>query len=307
MQAGSPLAALCAALLIAAAVAQQPQSPSRPRPRYELALALQRVDATLECLKAAQQNAAAAMRLAQDAEQHAKEAEIEAVVKAAAELQQQLDALAAAVNAATSERTTLLQRLREKAAAEAPASLLEDGSPQRNAITAATRLPSLQDAENALAKLEARFAGDDFRTDPEHELLLALTRYRLADVLRQRASAVIRAKGGGQEAEALLQRAIRKYGDVLTVPDVEDSGEGSSLHAAALRRVVQLHATLGEGYRQKAAQQPGVRANTDAVKLHREAAEQAFERIKRQFPDAVLPNGQRVVDVVRDDVARLGN
>src|SRR5262249_9373980 len=159
----------------------------------------------------------AAMRLAQDAEQHAKEAEIEAVVKAAAELQKQVDALMAAVDAATAERTALLQQLREKAAAEAPASPLKEGSTQRDANLPATKLPSLQDAENALVQLEARFAGDDFRTDPDHETLLALTRYRLADVLRQRASALIHAKGGGHDAEALLQRAIRKYGDVLTV------------------------------------------------------------------------------------------
>jgi hypothetical protein len=172
-------------------------------------------------------------------------------------------------------------------------------------ILATPKLPSLGDVEAALVAIEAEQLTDKWKKNPAAEPLLGLTRYRLADTLRQESTVEIGQKNNSRAAEKLMLRACTKFNDVLSTVDSPNSGEGSSLHAVALRRVVQIQATLYDGYRQMLAQQPSSQAFADSARKYREASTQAFEKLRRLHPDATMPDGSSVVEVAREDARRV--
>jgi hypothetical protein len=271
--------------LSAAVVAQTPAP--QPRPRFELAKALQQVDMLLQQAKALEEAADRARALAKAAETQAKQAEVEPIVKGAAALQEKLDA----VRAALLPQLGALQELRTRLAEEAPDSLVAE-DPVRAQVLAAIRLPSPVDGEAALVKLEPQVGVE----------WVGLVRFETAEMIRQQATAAIKANNM-HKAEDLLLRACRKFNDVLAVADCTDSSEGSSLHAIATRRVVLIQNQLYAAYRELSEKQPGAHAYADAAKKYRTAAEEAFQRLRRAYPDATMPDGQRVVDVTRAEVS----
>lgn len=267
----------------------------------QLAKAVQHLDVLLDQVRIAQDSVRIALEQARQAEIKAKAADLERATRITAELLVQLDGLSAAINT----HFDRLRELRAKAADEVPPSMVDDLAPLRERIMATAGAQTLAEAEAALAGMEKDLSADDMRNKPGIDELLGLARYRLADTLRLEATAAARVKSNDKEAERLLQRAVRKYTDVLTTPDSSVPEEGSSLHAAALRRVVQIEAVIYDGYKQLSTRYPQNRGYSDNARTHRKAAEEAFGKLQRLHPDATLPDGTRAVDAARADANRI--
>ncbi len=277
-------------------------------PRLELLLALNQVDLALKQLEAAQECANAAINLANVAETHANEIELTAVARIANDLKKQLEDLITNIKDSTS--SVIDTRL--KAATEAPLSLLEidiseisllipipdkdsaiDKAPLETA-PAATRLPTIDQQIETLSKTESSLLGPDLKNPSLSDPQLGLIRYKLADALYRKALLHIKTYKDKQ-AEIGIGHAIAKFLSVLDSPDSSDSGEGSSLHASALRRSIQSEAILVRGYQN---------LNKATAQKHASAAEQTYGLLKNSYRDARLPNGQLVVDAVRNDIDR---
>lgn len=283
------------ALIAVAASIVTAQEANKPRPRLELAQALREVDSAIKSLQAAQQSLAEAARLARAAEQHAKEVEAEQVVNQASALRARVDSIEDAVSL---QARTLLDT-RESAAAEAPATLLEG----RDEILLAASAKTPEEAEVALNALEKQYTELD-ATDPKRATLLGFVRLQIGDTLRQRAAFYIRINNA-VEGERILLRAARKYRDILSLTDFDAGSEGTSIHAAALLRVIQIEANLYQGYRDMAEKQPTGTTHLANARVHREAAERAFENIKRNYGKARTANGSLFVEVARNEATRI--
>lgn len=272
---------------------------SKPRPRYELARALQTLGDALEQIRGASETLGEARRQAEAAEDQGKAAEVESVVRMAAELQRQIDELQRGLR----QQLGPIDALRARAAAEAPASLL---APQlapeveviRARIAAACALPKHLDAEQALDQIEAGLAAKQAPRLAGGESLLALTRYRLGEVLRQHGALLVRKRTASDDIESirLLKRARSVFDRVLEAPDGAEDDVATSLHAAALLRVVQIEASLFDAY--------GAAKNREA-RLHRAAAETALDRLKRGYPGARLASGDSVAEQAEAKVRQL--
>lgn len=288
-------------LLFATIAIAQTQPGGKVDPRGDLARLVQRVDALLQQVDATNENARGTAGAARSVEAQAREGGLEQAAKAIADMQQQLDQLA---NHLT-ERAAALRALRAKVAAEAPAQLVDPVGQLAVKVESVARMQSLTEAEQTLVQVEKALLDDTMRKQPGADRLLALTRYRTAEVLRHRSGVEIRVRDGDTEAEKLLRRACTKLNECVQLPDVADSGEGTSLHAAALRRIVNLEALLYDGFKRLAEAQPTARTHAQNAKKHREAAESAFERLRRLYATATLPDGVLFVDAVRADIERL--
>lgn len=267
----------------------------------QLAKAVQHLDQVLDQVRIAQDRVRIALEQARQAEVKAKAADLERATRITAEILAQLDGLSAAISA----HFDRLRELRSKAADEVPPSMVDTLAPLRARIMATARAQSLAEAEATLQDFEKELAADDMRNEPGIDELLGLVRYRLADTLRQEAAAATRAKANDKQAERLLVRATRKYAEVLATPDSSVPEEGSSIHAAALRRVVQIEAVLYDGYKQLSTRYPQNRGYADTARSHRQAAEEAFGKLQRLHPDATLADGSRAVDAARADANRI--
>lgn len=288
-------------LLLSLLPAQAPPA-AKPDARAEIARFVQRLDALLLQADVTNEHARATSGIARTVETQARDGGLEQAAKAVADAQQQLDQLANLIT----ERTVALRALRSKIAAEAPA-FVDPVGQLADKVATVVRMHSLTDAEAALVQIEKSLLEEPMAKLQGAGTLLGVTRYRLAETLRHRSSSVeLRAKVGGErEAEKLLRRASAKLGEVLTCPDAADTGEGSSLHAAALRRIVQIEATLYDAYKRLSEAQPTARTYAQSAKKHRDAAEAAFEKLGRLHPTATLPDGTPFVAAARTDVERL--
>ena len=133
-----------------------------------------------------------------------------------------------------------------------------------------------------------------------------MLRYVFADLLREMASEMLRSsKSDPRKVEPILVRAVAKYQTVLLATDSADEQEGTSLHAAALRRIVQVETSLYDWYERLAQEQPRSESNRAKASKHRKEAEDAFERLKLAHPEARLPNGIMFVDQARQDAEKL--
>ena len=173
---------------------------------------------------------------------------------------------------------------------EAPAST---NAPLETA-PAATRLLTIDQQIETLSKTESSLLGPGLKNPSLSDPQLGLIRYKLADALYRKALLHIKTYKDKQ-AEIGIGHAIAKFLSVLDSPDSSDSGEGSSLHASALRRSIQSEAILVRGYQN---------LNKATAQKHASAAEQTYGLLKNSYRDATLPNGQLVVDAVRHDIDR---
>lgn len=277
-----------------------PPAADKPRPRLELARALKQLTEATKLLQQAKDLAQAALQDADAANAHGKELEIEAVVRFAAEARQEAEALALLVD----QRAARLRDLCARAAEEAPASLLPENDTLRARILAAAALSDRKAAEAALVALEKEVVGEKESSEVAGDPRVALLRYKLADLIREMASEVLRSSGS-RKAEPILVRAVAKYQAVLLTIDSADEQEGASLHAASLRRIVQVETCLYDGYQRLAQDQPRSESHKSKASKHRKEAEDAFERLKIAHPDARLPNGITFVDQARQDAETL--
>lgn len=298
----------CAAVLACTALAA-PQTPGNASPaevqatkaRIEVAGLVNTMDALLEQVHAVQLAADAAMRRTDAVDLETRRANLETVAKVTNDLREQLGELGAALE----QRAAVLRELRHTLAREVPPDLPDALAPLREHIADAAKLPSLADAEDALVQIESDLQEDAVKDSPGASQLLGLARYRLADTLRQRAVLKAKTKGGDREAEKILNRASRKFAEVTSTPDCTTTAEGDSLHAAALRRIVQIESSLYGGYRRLSAQNPKSNSYAKAAREHRQTAEEAFEKLQRIYPNATLATGRRAVDEARDDAREL--
>lgn len=184
--------------------------------------------------------------------------------------------------------------------ANATDSLRQQTDPLRTEIREALRLPELTDAEKALKAIEQR----ELNRTPNSKLI-GLVQFSLAGVLRLRAEREIGASTNDQRAVLMLNAALDKYEDVLKANEVSDPEIGSSSHAASMRHIVQINASLFEGYRDLYRRQP----NSSNYKKKRDdylkAGKKAVGDMQRRFADARMADGTRVLDAIADDVKRL--
>ena len=93
-----------------------------------------------------------------------------------------------------------------------------------------------------------------------------------------------------KKAVDLLRQACSKFEAVLSSPDASDTGEGTSLHAAALQSRAVIEARLYVAF---------LAVTVETAKRHRDNAQSVFEHLKKAHGDARLPGGERVVDATR--------
>ncbi|MEO6596470.1 MAG: hypothetical protein ABIP94_17095, partial [Planctomycetota bacterium] len=98
-----------------------------------------------------------------------------------------------------------------------------------------------------------------------------------------------------RDAEKAYERATVKFEQVLESPDSADSGEGTSLHAVALLRVVEIKSTLARGYADLARAAPTVRSHKDKAKEFQKIAWKVRDDLRRLHAEAKLPNRDAVV------------
>lgn len=276
------------------------QADARAAARVEIAKSVRELDALLERITAVQDGARRTIDAVKQAEPQAKAADLQGVLMLGVDLQTTLAALGVQLE----QQAQTLRALRQKLALEAPVDAIDPMAPVRDRLTAAMREPSLADAQKAVEAIEKELRGDAMKDRPGIGRMLGLARYLVADVLRQRAVVEIK-KGKDKDAERMMLRASEKYAEVLSGEDSADSGEGTSLHAAALRRIVQVESSFHEGYKQLAAKQPNVSAHAERVRKHRDAVLDALERLGRLHASALLPDGRGVAEVARSEARGL--
>jgi predicted ribosome quality control (RQC) complex YloA/Tae2 family protein len=269
--------------------------------RIEMARLVHDLDVLLEQTNSIQRTAETALRRAETTDAMLQSANLDVVARITGELREELKQMVEGVQ----QRALALRELRDRAAREVPAELPDALAPLLEHVAAAAKLPSLEQSEDALEKIEKELLGETLKGSPAAEQLLGFVRYRLADTIRQLANQKASAKGGDTEAEKMLNRARLKFEQVLATADNTTSAEGSSLHAVALRRVLQIEATMYVGYKRLSTQRPASSALRKAAEKHRQLANDVYEQLKRIHPKATLPSGERIVDAAFLDAQQL--
>lgn len=276
-------------------VAAFPQNPvvaaAEAKARTDLAHAAKHIDDVLLHSQTVRDRAKAALELVRATEATAQQIDRARLAKLAADLAQQLTSLDATIQ--THQES--IRTLRLAIDIEIPPA--EEGSMPwfRERMVAATKLPKYEQSAATLRTLETELQAPANKAKPGADALLGHLRYLLAEAIRGEAD-IARSKSSDTKAVGLLRDAIKKFEDVLRCADTADSGEGTSLHAAALRRRVEIEARLYIAFREVAP---------PTAKRHREAAEAAFVQLNKGYPDALLPSGERFVDVVRAAVDQM--
>jgi len=213
---------------------------------------------------------------------------------AVAETDQQRAALATLVEA-------LSDRLQSLAAefARATGTVRAEIDPLRAELDIALRLDTLENAQDALKKIEAR----ELKQKPKGELV-GLIHFSLASTMRLRAEQMIKTSRNSSGAQMLLIATLNKYRKALRADDLADPKIGSSVRAVALRHIVQIEASLFDGYRELYRRKASTNTAT-RMKKHHKAGIQAVDDLRRRFPDATLADGARIVDAIKGDVFRL--
>lgn len=282
--------------------AAQPTTKAQERDlaaQREIAKAVQSLDALLAQLADAQARAQEAVDRVRMATGKTEEADLERATRIARNLQQELDALLTTV-------TTSIQRLtelRQRAADEVPAGLVDTSEPLRTRIADTAKLANLADTETELLRIEKELSADAGNT-PGAAQMLGFARYRLADTWRLQSIVELRKKRNDREAEKFMGRAVDKFAEVLTGPDCDSTGEGSSMHAAALRRTAQIEVVLYDFYKQKSQLQPGSTGIATTARKHKDALEAAMNKLQRTYGDATLPDGSSMFEAAGREVDR---
>jgi hypothetical protein len=165
----------------------------------------------------------------------------------------------------------------------------------RDRMQAATKLPTQEATIKELRAIETKLQAPATKAQQGADTLLGHTRYLLAAAMRGEAE---KHTGSGKRAANAvdwLRNASEKFEQVLSSPDASDTGEGTSLHAAALGSRAVIEARLYQAF---------LTVTPETAKRHRANAERAFEHLKKAHADARLPNGERVVDATRAAVDR---
>lgn len=280
-----------------------PSSPSKPRPRLELARVLDEMSKVRVQLEAAQARVDAALVAAEAASASAKAAEVEEVVRLADEARSE----ATAMQAMLADRIDRLKSLVERGAKEAPASLLPENDALRSRILAAAMIADRAAAEKKLLEIEREIAGEKATPEALKDAHVTLVRYCIADNQREMASDLLKSSGANaKKAEVLLVKALKEYQSVLGSSDVEEDAIGTSVHAASLRRFVQIEASLCAWYFQWSKAEPSMRSHLDKLQAHTDAGNRAFERLERDFPNAMAKDGATTfVQQARRDVESM--
>lgn len=285
-------------------VAQSPASPeadnAKPRPRLELAKALRELDQALELLRQASQRLQDAEVHAAESETQSKAVEIEEVRKIATEARERASALKSTCDEAQARLGDLIRKGKE----EAPDELLAANDA---ALEAVHKAKSPSDPKLARAELEK--VEEELRKRPSDDRraqqLRGLVQYELGETYRREGIETIK-QGTMHAAEKSLMLAHDKYEAVLKHPDWDESGHGTSLHACALRRCVQVQASIWGGYDALSTKQPNVKAHEDRKKKAAKAGNAAHKRLKEQHPNAVLSDGQSALGAAEQDFRELG-
>lgn len=297
----------CTSLLVAVVfanvmLAQAPVTPERMDvAKEETARTVQQVDALLAQIGATQDAIARALAAAKASAAQTEGVGMERAARVTGELKARLEDLGSTLG----ERTTALKELRSRLAAEAPVkpAAEDELAAMRARLAAAQKEPALPDVQKGVEQIERELIGKEWKGRPGADELLAVVRFRLAETLRQRAMLEIQ-KGRSREAEGTYAIASEKYSAALTGADSPNSGEGSSMHAVALYRLVQINASLYAAYKQLVTANPADATSRAKMNRYRAAAVDAFEKVSRLHPHATLADGRNVVEVARAD-ARL--
>lgn len=265
------------------------------RPRYELARSCKQLEDSLSHMRAAIDSLAEAKRLAESAELQGKAVEAEKLVVLASRLSSQIEAVERQLQGGLDE----LDNVKEAVEAEAPTSLLVSAVQAcRDRIIACGSIPKHVEAEKEIEKIESELAAKDAPKLDGGEWLLGFARYRRGEMMLKRAALQVRSRThlGNAESIRLLKQANTVFDSVLKAPDGSESGEGTSLHASALLRVIQIRSSLFDAY---------AAVKDRECQSHRVEAEKALDLLKRRHPDAQLPTGGSVVSAAEDKVRQL--
>ncbi len=288
----------CTALFGIATFAQAPVTQERmDQAKAENGKTVQQVDALLEQVSATQDAVARALAAAKSSGGQLDGVGMERAARTTSELRQQLEVL----NANLAERVVVLKELRGRLAAEAPAVVAADDPLQAmrdRLVSADGASKTLPDVQKAIEQIERELAGKEWQGKPGVDELLGLVRFRVAAVCQRRANVEIK-KGKDDAAWPLLQSALAKYQDVLEAPDSPNTGEGSSMHAIAMLRGVEINASLYVYYWQAARSSKKADDRTKCARYGAGIVDLS-ERLQRLHPHATLTDGRKVVDVAAD-------
>ncbi|MEZ6036740.1 MAG: hypothetical protein R3F29_04625 [Planctomycetota bacterium] len=186
--------------------------------------------------------------------------------------------------------------------AESAKALRAEANPLKARIDSAMRLPTAREAEAALRSLEREVDKAARGGDEDVMPLLGVVRYRLAEIMRQEAAIDLERNGSARPFTAWNQ-AAEVFAKVLDCPDREVQDIGSSIHAAALAKVVECKVTLYLSY---AAVSPRTATVMGAMQRYEREARDAFARLRRSFPDKVqsgeghpLDRAKRLIDQIK--------
>lgn len=284
--------------LFAMALPQAPTNAAEEaKARTELGHAVQLLDELLLHANQARDRAKAALELARSSEATANQVDRARLARLAADLGTQL----ASLQAALETHTEAIKTLRVRIDAEIPPSAVGSVPWFRERMQSARKLPKYSDTMQALRALESELKADGTKSKPGAPALLGHVRYLLADAMRAEAMQA-QGKNRDQEAVGLLRDASKKFDEVLGCPDSADTGEGSSLHAAALLRRIEIEAKLYSAFDALVQRQA---SDPSTAKRHLDNVKDALARLNKVFPDETSPDGQRVVDLARAAVERI--
>ncbi|MEY2714780.1 MAG: hypothetical protein RIT24_1123 [Planctomycetota bacterium] len=286
--------------LLAQSPAASSAEDSKPRPRLELAKALRELDQAVELLRQASQRLQDAEVHAAESETQSKAVEIEEIRKIATEARERASALKSMCDEAQARLGDLIRKGKE----EAPDDLLVVEDPVLEAIRKTTSIAEPKQARAELEKID-----EELRKRPSEDRraqqLRGLVQYELGEAYRREGSETIK-QGTMHAAEKSLILAHDRYEAVLKHPDWDESGHGSSLHACALRRCVQVQASIWGGYDTLSTKQPNVKAHEERKKKAAKAGNEAHRRLKKDHANAVLEGGQSALAAAEQDFRELG-
>jgi tetratricopeptide (TPR) repeat protein len=187
------------------------------------------------------------------------------------------------------------EKLRKATAAFVRASDAAKALSVRDEIVQASRQ---QDLDDAIRDLKALDGGEAEKAMP------GLLRLHTGNALRLRGEQLVKTKRTNAQAIGKFRKAIDEYESALEAPDMADPDVGSSVHAASLRHLVQIHAMLFEAYAQQYRSAKN-RSAYKAAEKHRKAGVGFVDIAKRLHKSARTPNGRLVLDEMENDVQRL--
>jgi hypothetical protein len=276
-----------------------PSEDAKPRPRLALAKALREFDQALELLRQASQRLQDAESHAAESEAQSKAIEIEEVRKLATEARERANELQSSCNDAQARLGDLIRKGRE----EAPDELLAAADPTLEAIQKSRGL-----SDPKLARAELEKLDKDLRKRPAEDRraqqLRGLIQYELGESYRNESIETIE-QGTVHAAEKSLNLAHSRYEAVLKHPDWDESGHGTSLHACALRRCVQVQASIWGGYNALSAKEPNVKSHGQKKAMAAKAGNDAHKRLQQEYPNAILVDGKSALRAAEEDFHKL--